>query len=101
MSLLLLVAQRSLLKPGDYFGEYSFFTGENRRASVSALSDLQLIVLEGEAFHSFIEYNEDVEAQINLNALQRSNSLDHMRHNIAARESAELRLSKMQDRVKM
>jgi len=91
----------ALLRPGDYFGEYSLFTGENRSASVSALTDLQLILLEGEGFHSFIEYNEETEDQISLDSLQRKQSLDHMRDNLAARQSAEMRLNLVQTRLSM
>ena len=48
----------ALLQPGDYFGEYSLFTGDSRCATVSALTDMRLILLTGETFESFIEYNK-------------------------------------------
>lgn len=78
----------AILNPGDYFGEFSFFTGGARSASVSALTDLQLVVLEGEAFYSFIEYNEDTEYQINLTSCHRQQKLAQMRDTITARQSA-------------
>jgi len=70
------------LQPGDYFGEHAFFTGAVRSASVVALSDLQLVVLEGESFHSFIEYNEDLENDIGQLSKQRQIELGAKRRDI-------------------
>lgn len=56
----------ALLHPGDYFGEYSLFSGDARSASVSAIADLQLVVLKGESFQDFIDYNQDVGEKINI-----------------------------------
>jgi len=67
------------LQPGDYFGEHALFTGSARSASVAALTDLQLVVLEGESFQSFIDYNEDVEFEIGQLSSQRQNELGDMR----------------------
>ena len=86
----------ALLRPGDYFGEYSVFNSEDRRASVSALTDLQLIVLEGESFQSFIEYNEDIEEKIKLTSSNRIQSLNQIKDSTAVRQSAESRLNKIQ-----
>jgi len=87
----------ALLHPGDYFGEYSLFTGDARSASVSALTDLQLVVLEGESFHSFIEYNEEVEQQIGMDSIERQDKLDSMRDSLVARKSAESRFVQVLD----
>jgi len=69
----------ALLQPGDFFGEHSLFTGAARSASVVALTDVQLVVLEGETFHSFVDYNEDVEYEIGQNSSQRQNELGKKR----------------------
>ena len=87
----------ALLHPGDYFGEYSLFTGEARSASVSALTDLQLVELKGESFHSFIDYNEDAEYKISLESFQRQDQLELMRDSLIARQAAERRLSQVQN----
>ena len=86
----------ALLHPGDYFGEYSLFSGDARSASVSALTDLQLVVLEGEAFQSFIDYHEDTGHKINLNWSQRLDELDEKRDSFKTREIAESRLNQIQ-----
>lgn len=89
----------ALLHPGDYFGEYSLFTGKARTASVSALTDLHLVVLEGEALFSFAEYNEETEREINQNALQRKQDLNKIRmgDGLLARQAAETSLNQVQD----
>jgi len=89
----------ALLQPGDYFGEYSLFTNNSRCASVSALTDMQLLVLEGEAFESFIEYNEETEEQITQKTLSRKQSLEQMRDNLMARPAMESHLYQIQNRL--
>lgn len=87
----------SLLRPGDYFGEYALLTGEPRSASVSALTDLQLVLLEGEALQSFIDYYNNVENQLKLNTLLRKQSLDLMHDSLVTRQTAETRLKNFQN----
>ena len=72
----------ALPQSGDYFEEYSLFTGDSRCASVSALTDMNLVIFQGEAFESFIEYNEDTEEMITQQSLNRKQSLDLMRSNL-------------------
>jgi len=67
------------LHAGDYFGEYALFSGDVRSASVSALTELHLIVLEGESLHSFFDYNVDTEEKINANSIQRQRQLEELR----------------------
>jgi CRP-like cAMP-binding protein len=87
----------ALLRPGDYFGEYSFLTGEARSASVSASTDLQLVALEGEAFQSFLDYYNNVEDQMKQKTLHRKQSRDLMQDSLASRQTAETRLKDFQD----
>jgi CRP-like cAMP-binding protein len=89
----------ALLRPGDYFGEYSIFTGGSRCASVSALTDMQLVLLEGEVFESFIDYNEDTDEKISHQTHDRKNSLDHIRHDSDERQAVESRLNQIQERL--
>lgn len=86
----------ALLNPGDYFGEYSLFSGDARSASVSAITDLQLVELKGESFQSFIDYNQDIADKINLIWDQRQDELEDMRDSQKTREIAESRLNQIQ-----
>ena len=86
----------ALLRPGDYFGEYALLTEEPRSASVSALTDLQLVLLEGEALQSFIDFYNNVEDQLKLNTFHRKQSLDLMQDSLATRQTAETRLQNFQ-----
>lgn len=87
----------ALLKPGNYFGEYSLFTGKARSASVAGLTDLQLVQLKGESIHSFMEYNEDTEYLISIDSGNRQSQLAEMRDSATGRRAAETRLSQVQD----
>lgn len=89
----------ALLNRGDYFGEYSLFTGDSRCASVAALTDMQLVLLEGETFQSFIEYNEDTDEKINQKSLDRKNSLDQIRNNLMTPPEVESHLNQIQTRL--
>ena len=85
----------TLLRSGDYFGEYSLFTGQARTASVSAMTDLQLVVLEGEAFASFIDYNEQAEHDISDEATRRKIRIDDLRTEQSAHDIASDRFYEM------
>ena len=87
----------AILRPGDYFGEYSCFTGKARTASVSALAYTRLVVLEGEAFQSFVDYYEEVESELNQKGLQRKQLLDRFRDDLISRQTAEQRMTQIQD----
>jgi CRP-like cAMP-binding protein len=87
----------ALLRPGDYFGEYALLTGETRTASVSALTDVQLVLLEGEALQSFIDYYNNVEGALKRSTLDRKQSLDLMHDSLATRQTAETRLKNFQN----
>jgi len=69
----------ALLRSGDYFGERSLLTGDSRAASVSAVTDLQVIFLEGDAFQSLIEHNEGMKYLMDLDSLIRKHQSDHLR----------------------
>lgn len=69
----------ALLRSGDYFGERSLLTGEPRAASVSALTDIQAVLLEGETFQSLISSNENMKYMLDLDSLIRKHQSDHMR----------------------
>jgi len=80
------------LQAGDYFGEYALFSGDVRSASVSALTELHMIVLEGESFYSFFDYNVDAESKINQNSEHRQRQLEELRDSQLDHRFAESRL---------
>ena len=86
----------ALLHPGDYFGEYSLFSGDERSASVSAITDLQLVELKGESFQSFIDYFADIGHQIDINWAERQTELEEKRDSLNSRKLAESRLNQIQ-----
>ncbi len=87
----------ALLRPGEYFGEYSLFTGQRRAASVSALTAMQLVTLEGEAFQSFLDENEGTGMQLNRAGLQRKLNLDQARDELSLAQAAQGRLRQVED----
>jgi CRP-like cAMP-binding protein len=89
-------------RAGEIFGEYSYLTGQARTASIVALTDLQLVKLEGEALHSFMEYNESTESSIKQTANLRKSNLDKLRveTDIFAAEDEKNIAVKRQDRIK-
>ena len=86
----------ALLHPGDYFGEYSLFSGDERSASVVAVTGLQLVQLKGEAFQDFIDYNQDVGEEINIIWAERKNELEELRGSYKYRDVVEERLKQIQ-----
>ncbi len=88
----------ALRRAGEFFGEYSYLTGQARTASVVALTDLQLVKMEGEALHSFMEYNEPTESSIKQTAMQRKAILDKLRE-IEIEEEKQIAIKRL-DRIK-
>jgi CRP-like cAMP-binding protein len=86
-----------IAESGSYFGEYSLFTGLARMASVAAASDLQVVTLEGEAFQSFLDENQDTEDALRLEAWRRKHALDAKRAGIGLEGRAVDRLKELQD----
>ena len=86
----------ALLQPGDYFGEYSLFSGGARSASVSAITDLRLVELKGESFQSFVEYFGDIGQEINDSCQRRLDELGELRDGLNTRKIAETRLQQVQ-----
>ncbi|MBI3561702.1 MAG: cyclic nucleotide-binding domain-containing protein [Gammaproteobacteria bacterium] len=65
----------ALLRPGDYFGEWSLLTGAPRAATVSALSQTQLVCIEREAFLTILKDNPTIRDRIDLEAHNRHDKL--------------------------
>jgi voltage-gated potassium channel len=60
-----------LLHEGDFFGEMALLTRERRTATVTAIKSTDLLVLDCDDFHRFIDRNPDVGARVRAVAQQR------------------------------
>lgn len=58
------IARVATCAPGDFFGEASLISGERRNASVRALEDLQLYVLDKESFQKAIQASGTFKEQL-------------------------------------
>lgn len=69
----------ALLRPGDYFGEWSLLTGTPRAASVAAVTQMELVRLGCEEFLEFIRKFPDIQKSIDLLAHERKSRTEHAR----------------------
>jgi small-conductance mechanosensitive channel/CRP-like cAMP-binding protein len=77
-------AEVARLGPGDFFGEMSLLTGEPRSATVTAVTDAQLLEIAAEAFRRFVMDNPAVVEQISAKVAARSAELQERRASGAA-----------------
>ena len=63
------------LVEGDFFGEMALLTGERRTATVTAIKPTDLLVLDCDDFHRFIDRNPEVAAQVRAVAQGRGSGL--------------------------
>jgi CRP-like cAMP-binding protein len=82
------------LGSGKFFGEMGLMTGEQRKATVRAADECELIVISHEAFHSTLAENAGVIEKISELLLSRQAELD------AAIDSRDTMVEPMQDRSK-
>lgn len=82
------------LGPGKFFGEMGLMTGEQRRASVRAVVECELLVVSHSAFHATLVSNTDVIERISELLLARQAQLD------AVAESRDTMIEPPQDRSK-
>lgn len=61
----------AVLRPGDYFGEWSLLTGAPRAASVAALTQIQVLRIDCHLFLDFIQDNPEVRDRIDQVARNR------------------------------
>ncbi len=66
----------ALLQPGDYFGEWSLLTGSPRTATVSALSQVELVCVERSAFLEVVQKHPEIRDRIDLEAHNRHDQLE-------------------------
>jgi len=85
----------ALLKPGDFFGEWSLLTGAPRTATVSSLTQTELVCIDRKTFLELVQEHPEIRDRIDLEA--------HNRHDqIATTEalSGETRASRNLDDIK-
>lgn len=61
----------ALLQPGDFFGEWSLLTGAPRAATVSALSQTELVCIDRAAFLNIMQQHPEIRDRIDLEAHNR------------------------------
>jgi CRP-like cAMP-binding protein len=69
----------ALLRPGDYFGEWSLLTGAPRAASVAAVTQMELVRLGCKEFLEFIRKFPNIQESIDLVAHERKSRTEHAR----------------------
>lgn len=90
----------SLRRPGEFFGEFSYLTGQKRTASVSALTDVQLVKLEGKAPLPTLTNHEANTLTVDQVAEQRKTSLDQLREELDDKNIAIKRLNRIKSMIK-
>ncbi|MFO7768370.1 MAG: mechanosensitive ion channel family protein [bacterium] len=71
-------SRAAVLGPRDFFGEMSLLAGARRTATIRALEDTRVIVLDREAFAEVIEENPEVAAEMASIYYSRSDQLIRM-----------------------
>ncbi len=70
----------AILQSGEYFGEWSLLTGGPRAATVSALTQVDVVRVECGSFLKFIQDNPEVRDRIDLVAQNRHEQADYLGH---------------------
>ncbi|VAW94582.1 hypothetical protein MNBD_GAMMA22-2417 [hydrothermal vent metagenome] len=70
----------AILQSGEYFGEWSLLTGAPRAATVSALTQVDVVRVECNSFLKFIQENPDIRERIDLVAHNRHEQADYLGH---------------------
>jgi len=60
------------LEEGDFFGEMALLTHERRTATVTAIKRTDLLILDADDFHRFIDHNPEVGAHLRTVAQNRA-----------------------------
>ncbi len=79
-----------LLQPGDFFGEWSLLTGAPRAATVSALSQTELVAIDRSAFLKIMQLHPEIRDRIGLEAHNRfdqRNDTDILSKEVGARQN--------------
>ena len=67
------------LGPGDFFGEMSLLTGAPRTASVTAVTDVDVLEITADAFRQFVQANPAAVERIGVAVADRAAALEEHR----------------------
>lgn len=81
--------QLATLLGGSVFGEMGMMTGEARRATVTAHTDVECYRLDKEGFRAILQERPDVATEISKVLVERQTELDHLRAAVAAESRPE------------
>jgi len=87
----------SLLRSGNYFGEWALLTGEPRTASVAAVNQVEVVRLSKDDFNDFITEHPEVGDTINCVAYERRQNTDRLRSEQKTAQDVHAILSRIQD----
>ena len=77
------------LLAGSVFGEMGMLTGEARRATVTAHTDVECYRMDKEGFRSILQERPDIAGEISKVLMARQTELDHLRATVAAEAPVE------------
>lgn len=70
----------AILQSGEYFGEWSLLTGAPRTATVSALTQVDMVRVDCASFLKFIQEHPEIRKRIDVIAQNRHEQLDYLEH---------------------
>lgn len=82
------------LGPGEFFGEMALLTGERRRATSIAATDVECYRLDAEAFRSLLARRPDLAERVAAVLAERQTALVSAKERLDAGQRAELRAQK-------
>lgn len=85
------------LKAGAFFGEMALLTGEQRRATCIALSDVDCYRLDWGAFRGLLEKNPELSEQVAAVLVERQAGLDVVRERVDGAQEATRRAESQRD----
>lgn len=86
----------AILKPGDYFGEWSLITGAPKEATVCALTQVETVCLDRATFHDLMQRYPDVWQSIDLVAHNRHRQTLHAGKAPVSREQIHAMLAEIE-----
>lgn len=75
------------LKAGDFFGEMALLTGEKRRATSIALTDVECYRLDAQAFRGLLASHPDLAEHVAAVLVERQTGLDAVRERVGEAEA--------------
>ncbi|MFV1984345.1 MAG: cyclic nucleotide-binding domain-containing protein [Thiohalomonadales bacterium] len=70
----------AILQSGEYFGEWSLLTGAPRTATVSALTQVDMVRVDSASFLKFIQEHPEIRERIDAVAQNRHEQSDYLEH---------------------